>query len=70
MRRSVGKGIWIRDYKAPVDDKKDANSDVDEDDSRELLAKELKYIDKASSFKKLKDRKGKLVSSSEKAKDG
>ena len=44
VRRTVGKGIWIRDYKAPADDKK-ANSDVDEDDSRELLAKELKYVD-------------------------
>lgn len=45
VRRTVGKGIWIRDYKAPADDKKEANSDVDEDDSRELLAKELKYVD-------------------------
>ena len=46
MRKCVGRGIWIQDYKKALKDDAVAGVNSDsEDNSRELLKKELMFID-------------------------
>ncbi|CDW85917.1 UNKNOWN [Stylonychia lemnae] len=58
VRKSIGKSIWIADYKKSLkeDDQIGVDSQSDED-SRELLKKELEFLDNMS---KLKNPKSKL----------
>ena len=58
VRKSVGKGIWIADYKRALRDDAQVGVDSDsEENSRELLKKELQFVDNvrgSGSKKKLK----------------
>lgn len=48
----MGKGIWISDYKKTLNN--DSKLDDSDDDSREMLKKELKFVDNISKLDKFK----------------
>eukprot|EP00347_Sterkiella_histriomuscorum_P017317 403349848 len=54
VRRNVGKGIWMADYKKSLkDDDKIGVDSQSEEDSRELLKKELQFVDNMKTLKKI-----------------
>ena len=57
MRRQVGKGIWIRDYKKGTKEEKIGVDSDSSENSMELLKKEIKYVDNLQTLKNPKTKK-------------
>ncbi len=57
VRRAVGKGIWIKDYKKTKKEDKIGVDSESSEDSMELLKKEIQYVDNMNGIQKPKTKK-------------